>query len=267
MSKLRWLKADFLKRWWFYVIELCIACLSLFTASLLWFVFAFCLINVFFCAIMCVVQAIKQKNPTPYAISISAFSVLMALIFVPWAVAEFAPISKPALAQVEVSSAVSYNVFEESTIMTIPDTTTIVVTEVTTAEPPSTLADTSVNVTEAAAAKTTTTTKTAAKTSSKAAVKKTTVTNKTTTRKVTTAVPKTTTVKPKTTTKKAVVTTTNPQGKTIPAIVYWVPNGKSYHYSKGCRSLARSKTIYSGSLTEAKQAGKHDPCNNCVRNR
>ncbi len=46
---------------------------------------------------------------------------------------------------------------------------------------------------------------------------------------------------------------------------YWTPSGKSYHKSKDCRSLARSKTICSGSLSDAKREGKDDPCNNCVR--
>ncbi len=46
---------------------------------------------------------------------------------------------------------------------------------------------------------------------------------------------------------------------------YWTPNGGSYHKSRNCRSLARSKTVYSGSLSKAKSEGKTDPCNNCVR--
>ncbi len=46
---------------------------------------------------------------------------------------------------------------------------------------------------------------------------------------------------------------------------YWTPSGKSYHTTRNCRSLSRSKTILSGSLSEAKSNGKKDPCNNCVR--
>ena len=46
---------------------------------------------------------------------------------------------------------------------------------------------------------------------------------------------------------------------------YWTPNGKSYHSTPNCRSLARSRTIYSGTLSDAKQSGKTDPCNNCIR--
>lgn len=45
-------------------------------------------------------------------------------------------------------------------------------------------------------------------------------------------------------------------------IVYWTPGGKSYHYNKNCRSLARSKTILEG---PASTCPKTDPCNNCVR--
>ncbi|GKX66193.1 hypothetical protein [Inconstantimicrobium mannanitabidum] len=45
-------------------------------------------------------------------------------------------------------------------------------------------------------------------------------------------------------------------------IVYWTPGGKSYHYNKNCRSLARSKTILEGA---ASTCPKTDPCNNCVR--
>lgn len=46
--------------------------------------------------------------------------------------------------------------------------------------------------------------------------------------------------------------------------VYWVPKGKSYHYSKNCSTLKRSKTIYSGTQAES---GKYDPCNVCAGGR
>lgn len=46
--------------------------------------------------------------------------------------------------------------------------------------------------------------------------------------------------------------------------VYWVPNGKSYHFSLSCPSLSRSPEIYEGTLREAIDEGKTDPCNNCV---
>lgn len=42
--------------------------------------------------------------------------------------------------------------------------------------------------------------------------------------------------------------------------VYWTPNGKSYHATKSCKTLARSKTINQG--TQA-QSGKSDPCDVC----
>lgn len=48
-------------------------------------------------------------------------------------------------------------------------------------------------------------------------------------------------------------------------IVYWTPAGKSYHYSKDCKTLKRSKTIIKGTLKEALEKGKKDPCNICVK--
>ena len=44
------------------------------------------------------------------------------------------------------------------------------------------------------------------------------------------------------------------------SIVYWTPNGKSYHTTKDCSALSRSKTILEGTL---KESGKHDPCDRC----
>ena len=46
--------------------------------------------------------------------------------------------------------------------------------------------------------------------------------------------------------------------------VYWVPNGYSYHSTKSCPSLARSSVILSGTMEEASEAGKTDPCDNCT---
>lgn len=43
-------------------------------------------------------------------------------------------------------------------------------------------------------------------------------------------------------------------------IVYWTPNGKSYHTTKNCPTLSRSKTILEGTL---QQSGKGDPCDRC----
>ena len=43
-------------------------------------------------------------------------------------------------------------------------------------------------------------------------------------------------------------------------IVYWTPNGKSYHTRKSCSTLSRSKTILEGTIQES---GKDDPCDRC----
>lgn len=42
--------------------------------------------------------------------------------------------------------------------------------------------------------------------------------------------------------------------------VYWTPNGKSYHTTKNCSTLSRSKTILEGTIAES---GKNDPCDRC----
>lgn len=47
-------------------------------------------------------------------------------------------------------------------------------------------------------------------------------------------------------------------------IVYWTPKGKSYHSRESCPTLSRSKTILSGSVSEAKNSGHGDPCNICA---
>ncbi len=46
--------------------------------------------------------------------------------------------------------------------------------------------------------------------------------------------------------------------------VYWVPKGKSYHSTKDCVALLRSKTILNGTLEQAIYEGKDDPCSKCV---
>ena len=43
-------------------------------------------------------------------------------------------------------------------------------------------------------------------------------------------------------------------------IVYWTPNGKTYHSKSTCRTLARSKIINSGTVNES---GKDFKCENC----
>ncbi len=57
----------------------------------------------------------------------------------------------------------------------------------------------------------------------------------------------------------------NSSPKSLNRIVYWTPNGKSYHYSKDCPLLQKSKTINQGTLQEALDIGKSDPCNYCVK--
>ena len=49
-----------------------------------------------------------------------------------------------------------------------------------------------------------------------------------------------------------------PQGRTV----YWTPKGKSYHYTKSCPTLARSKTINEGNSSACP---KTDPCDKCVK--
>ena len=56
---------------------------------------------------------------------------------------------------------------------------------------------------------------------------------------------------------------TSPEDQTQTAVgqtVYWTPNGEVYHSTSDCPSLARSKTILSGSIEES---GKSRPCENC----
>jgi competence protein ComEC len=48
-------------------------------------------------------------------------------------------------------------------------------------------------------------------------------------------------------------------------IAYYVPNGKSYHFNKSCSTLARSKTILSGKLSDVIALGKDDPCDKCAK--
>ncbi|KPI53742.1 metallo-beta-lactamase [Clostridioides difficile] len=43
-------------------------------------------------------------------------------------------------------------------------------------------------------------------------------------------------------------------------VVYFTPKGKSYHSTKNCSGLSRSKKILSGTITESK---KNDPCDIC----
>lgn len=47
-------------------------------------------------------------------------------------------------------------------------------------------------------------------------------------------------------------------------IVYYTPNGKSYHYDRNCRTLSRSKTILQFTLSEAINSSHSDPCDVCT---
>lgn len=47
--------------------------------------------------------------------------------------------------------------------------------------------------------------------------------------------------------------------------VYFTPKGKAYHYDKNCSALSKSKEILSGTLKEAKNKGKADPCDRCAK--
>ena len=49
----------------------------------------------------------------------------------------------------------------------------------------------------------------------------------------------------------------------IDETVYWVSGGSVYHSTKDCPSLSRSKNIQSGTVEEAKAAGKTEPCKVC----
>lgn len=55
-------------------------------------------------------------------------------------------------------------------------------------------------------------------------------------------------------------TSSNAGSASTAGTVYWTPNGKSYHTTKSCSTLSRSKTILEGTLQES---GKSDPCDRC----
>ena len=76
----------------------------------------------------------------------------------------------------------------------------------------------------------------------------------------TTTTPKPTAPKPTTPTQTQPTTGSGSSTKTV----YFTPGGGSYHYDKNCRTLSRSKTILSGTLSEAISKGKDDPCDVCV---
>lgn len=57
----------------------------------------------------------------------------------------------------------------------------------------------------------------------------------------------------------------NGGGLTNSSTVYVTPGGKSYHKTRNCTTLKRSKVINAVTLSQAKAQGKSDPCNVCVR--
>ncbi|MBN1891357.1 MAG: hypothetical protein JW780_01130 [Clostridiales bacterium] len=46
--------------------------------------------------------------------------------------------------------------------------------------------------------------------------------------------------------------------------VYWTAFGKSYHLDPDCHTLSRSSVIYSGTIEEAFDANREDPCDFCA---
>lgn len=50
------------------------------------------------------------------------------------------------------------------------------------------------------------------------------------------------------------------EGQTI----YWTRYGKSYHTSLECPSLSRSSIVYEGTIEDAFEANRNDPCDFCV---
>ena len=60
-------------------------------------------------------------------------------------------------------------------------------------------------------------------------------------------------------------TNSGENGLTNSSTVYVTPSGKSYHKTKSCTTLKRSKVINAVTLSQAKAQGKSDPCNICVK--
>ncbi len=46
--------------------------------------------------------------------------------------------------------------------------------------------------------------------------------------------------------------------------VYWTQYGRSYHLDQDCHTLSRSKVLYEGSMDEAFEAKRNDPCDYCA---
>ena len=60
-------------------------------------------------------------------------------------------------------------------------------------------------------------------------------------------------------------TNSGENGLTNSSTVYVTPSGKSYHKTKSCTTLKRSKVINAVTLAQAKAQGKSDSCNICVK--
>ncbi len=56
--------------------------------------------------------------------------------------------------------------------------------------------------------------------------------------------------------------TSSPSNVKGDRVVYWTPGGKSYHFTKNCPTLSRSKTIEEGPLLKCP---KSDPCDVCTQ--
>ena len=46
--------------------------------------------------------------------------------------------------------------------------------------------------------------------------------------------------------------------------VYWTRFGKSYHLDPNCHTLMRSSKVYQGTIEEAFEANRTDPCDFCA---
>lgn len=46
--------------------------------------------------------------------------------------------------------------------------------------------------------------------------------------------------------------------------VYWTMFGKSYHEDENCQAIRNSANVYSGTIEEAFEANRNDPCDFCV---
>lgn len=50
-------------------------------------------------------------------------------------------------------------------------------------------------------------------------------------------------------------------------VVYWTQWGRSYHLDPNCHTLSRSATLYEGTVEEAFEAKRNDPCDFCALNK